>query len=58
MYNYSDLRSDNVSGHSKWSTIKRKKGLIDAERGKIFQKLTKEIYVAAKNGDPNIKSNP
>lgn len=58
MYNYSDLRSDNVSGHSKWSTIKRKKGLIDAERGKIFQKLTKEIYVAAKNGDPNIESNP
>ena len=47
-----------MSGHSKWSTIKRKKGLIDAERGKIFQKLTKEIYVAAKNGDPNIESNP
>lgn len=47
-----------MSGHSKWSTIKRKKGLIDAERGKIFQKLTKEIYVAAKNGDPSIDSNP
>lgn len=47
-----------MSGHSKWSTIKRKKGLIDAERGKIFQKLTKEIYVAAKNGDPNVESNP
>ncbi len=40
-----------MSGHSKWSTIKRKKGAIDAERGKIFQKLAKEIYVAAKNGD-------
>lgn len=47
-----------MSGHSKWSTIKRKKGLIDAERGKIFQKLTKEIYVAAKNGDSNVESNP
>ena len=47
-----------MSGHSKWSTIKRKKGLIDAERGKIFQKLAKEIYVAAKNGDPNVDSNP
>ena len=40
-----------MSGHSKWSTIKRKKGLIDAERGKVFQKLAKEIYVAAKSGD-------
>ena len=47
-----------MSGHSKWSTIKRKKGLIDAERGKIFQKLAKEIYVAAKGGDPNVDSNP
>lgn len=47
-----------MSGHSKWSTIKRKKGLIDAERGKIFQKLAKEIYVAAKNGEPSIDSNP
>ena len=47
-----------MSGHSKWSTIKRKKGLIDAERGKVFQKLTKEIYVAAKNGDLSIDSNP
>ena len=47
-----------MSGHSKWSKNKRKKGLIDAERGKVFQKLTKEIYVAAKNGDPSIDSNP
>ena len=47
-----------MSGHSKWATIHRKKGLIDAERGKIFQKLAKELYVAAKgtNGDP--QSNP
>lgn len=44
-----------MSGHSKWATIHRKKGLIDAERGKMFQKLAKEIYVAAKgtNGDPD-----
>lgn len=47
-----------MSGHSKWATIKRKKGLIDAERGKIFQKLAKEIYVAAKGGDPNPENNP
>ena len=47
-----------MSGHSKWSTIKRKKGLIDAERGKIFQKLAKEIYVAAKGGDPSVDTNP
>ncbi len=45
-----------MSGHSKWATIHRKKGLIDAERGKMFQKLAKEIYVAAKgtNGDPDM----
>ena len=47
-----------MSGHSKWSTIKRKKGLIDAERGKIFQKLAKEIYVAAKGGDASVDTNP
>lgn len=46
-----------MSGHSKWSTIKRKKGLIDAERGKIFQKLAKEIYVAAKAGDKDPVNN-
>lgn len=47
-----------MSGHSKWSTIKRKKGAIDAERSKIFQKLAKELYVAAKSGDPNPDTNP
>ena len=46
-----------MSGHSKWSTIKRKKGAIDAERGKIFQKLAKELYVAAKNGDSDPNNN-
>lgn len=46
-----------MSGHSKWSTIKRKKGAIDAERGKVFAKLAKEIYVAAKNGDADPNNN-
>lgn len=47
-----------MSGHSKWATIHRKKGELDAARGKVFQKLAKEIYVAARgtNGDP--LSNP
>lgn len=44
-----------MSGHSKWSTIKRKKGALDAKRGKIFTKIIREITVAAKigGGDPN-----
>ena len=42
-----------MSGHSKWATIHRKKGLIDAERGKVFQKIAKEIYVAARGTDGN-----
>lgn len=47
-----------MSGHSKWSTIKRKKGTTDARRGKVFTKLIKEITVAARSagGDPD--SNP
>jgi YebC/PmpR family DNA-binding regulatory protein len=47
-----------VSGHSKWSTIKRKKGAIDAKRGKIFTKLIKEITVAAKMGGGDPDGNP
>jgi len=47
-----------VSGHSKWSTIKRKKGAIDAKRGKIFTKLIKEITVAAKMGGGDPDANP
>jgi YebC/PmpR family DNA-binding regulatory protein len=39
-----------VSGHSKWSTIKHKKGAADAKRGKLFSKLTRAIIVAAKEG--------
>ncbi len=43
-----------MSGHSRWSTIKRKKGLADAKKGKVFTKLIKEITVAARHGgDPN-----
>ena len=46
-----------MSGHSKWSTIKRKKGAIDSERSKVFQKLAKELFVAAKQGDANPENN-
>ena len=43
-----------MSGHSKWANIKRKKGKVDAVRGKIFTKIGKEIAIAAKNGgDPS-----
>ena len=47
-----------MSGHSKWSTIKRKKGKADAARGKIFTKLIKEITVAARNGGGDEAANP
>lgn len=47
-----------MSGHSKWATIHRKKGLLDAERGKIFQKIAKELYVAAKGTNGNPDDNP
>ena len=46
-----------MSGHSKWATIHRKKGLLDAARGKVFQKLAKEIMVAAKSGSPDPAQN-
>lgn len=46
-----------MSGHSKWSTIKRKKGKADAQRGKIFTKLIKEITVAAREGGGDIDAN-
>jgi YebC/PmpR family DNA-binding regulatory protein len=47
-----------MSGHNKWSTIKRKKGANDAKRGKIFTKIIKEIIIAAKEGggDPDTNS--
>jgi YebC/PmpR family DNA-binding regulatory protein len=46
-----------VSGHSKWSTIKHKKGAADAKRGKLFTKLSKAIIVAAKEGGPDPAGN-
>jgi YebC/PmpR family DNA-binding regulatory protein len=47
-----------MSGHSKWATIKRKKGAIDAKRGAVFTKIIREITVAAKMGGEDIESNP
>ena len=46
-----------MSGHSKWATIKRKKGKLDAERGKMFTKLIREITVAAREGGGDMESN-
>ena len=46
-----------MSGHSKWSTIKRKKGANDAQRAKIFTKIAREIIVAVKNGGPDPENN-
>ncbi len=47
-----------MSGHSKWSTIKRKKGAADAKRGKLFSKLIREIAVAARSGGGDPDGNP
>ena len=47
-----------MSGHSKWSTIKRKKGAADAKRGKIFTKLIRELSTAARIGGAEIDANP
>lgn len=47
-----------MSGHSKWATIKRKKGALDAARGKLFTKLIKEITVAARLGGGDVGGNP
>src|SRR5215470_5142297 len=47
-----------MSGHSKWATIKHKKGALDAKRGKIFTRLIKEISMAAKGGGGDPDSNP
>lgn len=46
-----------MSGHSKWSTIKRKKGAIDSARGKLFTKLIKEVTLAARLGGGDIEGN-
>jgi YebC/PmpR family DNA-binding regulatory protein len=47
-----------MSGHSKWASIKHKKGALDAKRGKIFTKIIKEITVSAKMGGGDIEANP
>ena len=47
-----------MSGHSKWATIKHKKGALDAKRGKIFTRLIKEIAMAAKSGGGDPEGNP
>ncbi len=47
-----------MSGHSKWSTIKHKKGAADAKRGRLFTKLIKEITMSAKVGGGAVESNP
>ena len=46
-----------MSGHSKWSTIKHKKGAADKKRGKLFTKLSRAIIVAAKEGGPDPAAN-
>jgi len=47
-----------MSGHSKWATIKHKKGAADAKRGKIFSKIAKEMTIVAKNGGGDPGNNP
>lgn len=47
-----------MSGHSKWNNIQGRKNAQDAKRGKIFQKLSREIYMAAKASGPNPDDNP
>ena len=46
-----------MSGHSKWASIKRKKGATDAKRGQLFSKLTRAIIVAARDGGPDPPGN-
>jgi YebC/PmpR family DNA-binding regulatory protein len=46
-----------MSGHSKWSTIKRRKGAEDAKRGKLFTKLSRAIIIAAREGGPELETN-
>ena len=47
-----------MSGHNKWSTIKRKKGALDAKRGKLFSRIVKELQMAVKEGGANAEGNP
>jgi YebC/PmpR family DNA-binding regulatory protein len=50
--------TDSMAGHSKWSNIKRRKGAVDAKRGKLFTKLSKEITTAARLGGGDASANP
>jgi len=52
------INNKKMSGHSKWSTIKRKKGALDAKRSQIFSKIIKEITVAVKENGPDPEANP
>jgi len=47
-----------MSGHSKWASIKHKKGALDAKRGKIFTKIIREMSIAARIGGGDVASNP
>ncbi|HNX59039.1 MAG TPA: YebC/PmpR family DNA-binding transcriptional regulator, partial [Spirochaetota bacterium] len=47
-----------MSGHNKWSTIKRKKAVVDAKRGAAFTKVIREIMIATKNGGDDPDMNP
>jgi YebC/PmpR family DNA-binding regulatory protein len=60
-YRYAEAFNDgeiNMAGHSKWANIQHRKGRQDAVRSKLFSKLSKEITVAAKMGDPDPEKNP
>jgi YebC/PmpR family DNA-binding regulatory protein len=54
---YRFREEDHMSGHSKWSTIKHKKGAADAKRGKIFTRIIKELTVAAREGGGSVDTN-
>ena len=47
-----------MSGHSKWATIKHKKGAADAKRGKLFAKLIRQLEIAARSGGGDLDANP
>ncbi len=53
-----NVKFQSMSGHSKWSTIKRKKGALDAKRSKMFSRIVKEISVAVKESGPDPEANP
>jgi YebC/PmpR family DNA-binding regulatory protein len=54
---WGEKRESHMSGHSKWHNIKLKKGKVDAQRGALFTKLSKEIILAAKGGSPDPEAN-